>query len=1267
MQGDKRKSEAGVEPKVAAAATETSSGSFPLGVHRTETLLEPGREEPVPEVLGRYRILGRIGRGAMGTVFEATDGESRSHIAIKAIRGIGPESLYRFKREFRALAQIQHPNVVSLYELASHGEGMYFTMELIEGSNFAEFLCGPRTGDPGIYAPCSDFPRLRDALEQLVRGVQAIHDAGFLHRDIKPSNVLVTHGGRVVLLDFGLVRDLHIDDAVGVTADGAVLGTPLYMSPEQAMGGRTESPSDWYSVGEMLYQALTGRAPYAGLGMLALLAAKRHELPPAPSTIVPGVPEDLDRLCMDLLERRPERRPSGDHILSRIGAVVKSTFRDEAGQPFFVGRADELEALELALTHSLRGRPVTAIVDGVSGIGKSALTQRFLARARDTGVVVLAGRCSERESIPYKALDSVIDALSAHLRSLGSIDVVRSLLPRDVHSLARLFPVLLGVPAVAMTPLRLRNEIEPTEARRRGVDALRELLGRLSDHERVIICIDDLQWSDVDSLLVIDAVLRHRDAPGLMLLLTFRTGAEHLDKLSRFLGDLRTIDPPLEIHRLSLGPIPLQQATDLALHLLGRSDTKSRVLARELAQESEGSPFFVAELVRDQCRASADEPSPAAGPNLDEVISRRIEALPDASRQLLYVIAVGGGRLPIGVATRVNTEDTIDPSVMALLRREHLVRTGGPLDEDSVEIYHDRIREAALRSLDRETLPAIHLGIARALAKSGRADEVALSHHFRQAGEDTLACLHTIAAAEQAAEALAFDRAAELYRAALELNVLSDTELPRIQAQLAEVLANTGRLFDAAQVYVEAAKHPKAQASLEWRRLAAEHLMASGHSLEGREILSDVLSDLGVKVPRSVPRALGGLLSSRVVLGLRGLRYATRPATEVEPKELQRLDGLWTAFRGLLFTDGIVSAHFQARHLRLALHTGEPIRVALGLGAEAYLMMATRPESHIERANQLLEEASRLATDAESAYAQGMVTQFRGQAVFFTGRFQQSVDDLQTAVRIFRDTRGTSQEIAQSQAHAALALLYLGRIRQLAPLAHALLRDSIELTNPYVQGFARGILSNLVLLSAHRVDEASEHLVTYQREAPKHFEAHRLNYSCCHAAFYRYTGRPIDGWEFTQRHVPAVRKLALARFPFAKSELLLWQGSAALAAATVTQDATPLLRVATEAAQQLLTLHVHYMRGYGHLLRAGIEGLRGHDDRAIEDLRLAVAAFEAHEMTSYLASARSRLAALVGGDEGEALRRECASYFELEGVIKPERFTMMSAPGFVRD
>src|SRR5690606_40538916 len=130
------KPEGGAQPIASEPATETTSG-FAKAIHRTQTLLEPGREEPVPQALGRYKVVARIGRGAMGTVYEATDGDSRSHIAIKAIRGLGPEAVYRFKREFRALAQIQHPNVVSLYDLAGDDAAMYFTMELVEGASRA--------------------------------------------------------------------------------------------------------------------------------------------------------------------------------------------------------------------------------------------------------------------------------------------------------------------------------------------------------------------------------------------------------------------------------------------------------------------------------------------------------------------------------------------------------------------------------------------------------------------------------------------------------------------------------------------------------------------------------------------------------------------------------------------------------------------------------------------------------------------------------------------------------------------------------------------------------------------------------------------------------------------------------------------------------------------------------------------------------------------------------------------------------------------------
>ncbi|HKC11468.1 MAG TPA: serine/threonine-protein kinase, partial [Vicinamibacteria bacterium] len=238
----------------------------------------------------RFLVQGQLGEGGYGVVYRALDRERNTPVALKILRHVTAKALVRFKQEFRALADVSHPNLVALYELSSHEDQWFFTMELVDGVNFLWYVRGDTYTDESsptsaLSSPTSsaqsDFfrsavdkirvakgsptgalnpDRLRQALPQLAEGLLALHRAEKLHRDIKPSNVLVTREGRVVLLDFGLVTEL----APEPTHTLEQAGTPVYMSPEQAAGLPLTEASDWYNVGSMLYEALTGCLPFSG-------------------------------------------------------------------------------------------------------------------------------------------------------------------------------------------------------------------------------------------------------------------------------------------------------------------------------------------------------------------------------------------------------------------------------------------------------------------------------------------------------------------------------------------------------------------------------------------------------------------------------------------------------------------------------------------------------------------------------------------------------------------------------------------------------------------------------------------------------------------------------------------------------------------------------------------------------------------------------------------------------------------------------------------
>ena len=231
-----------------------------------------------------------------------------------------------------------------------------------------------RRGRPGLtYSAC---------LVQLAEGIVVLHQAGWLHRDLKPSNVLVTHEGRVVILDFGLGAELG-PTGLHHSSDTHLVGTVAYMSPEQAAGHPLTPASDLYSVGVMLYEALTGRPPFGG-GLLEMLLNKQRPDPPAPRQLVHDVPEDLDAVCVDLLHRDPAKRPPGSDVFFRLVGMTtgpEASASPQSSLPLavpLIGRQRHLETLTAAFAAVQQGQTVALYVHGCSGVGKSTLVQRFL-------------------------------------------------------------------------------------------------------------------------------------------------------------------------------------------------------------------------------------------------------------------------------------------------------------------------------------------------------------------------------------------------------------------------------------------------------------------------------------------------------------------------------------------------------------------------------------------------------------------------------------------------------------------------------------------------------------------------------------------------------------------------------------------------------------------------------------------------------------------------------------------------------------------------
>ena len=342
---------------------------------------------PVPAQLGRFRVSRRLGQGAMGEVFAGEDPALARPLAIKLLSAElakVPEFRERFHREAVAMAQVSHPNVLSVYELGEHEGRPFFAMELLDGGDVLGALeAGP--------VPVGQAARwIRDA----ALGLAAAAEKGLVHRDVKPANLML-HRGRVKVCDFGIARILAPDAAL--TQFGTVMGTPDYMAPEQAMGIPVDARADIYALGMTAFHMLTGQVAFTGRNYLEVLQKHMHAPCPDPRTLRPELPAPVCELVLRMVQKKPEDRPQKYEEIAAALAVLTG---------------DEGHALG-----SREGPPAALrFVGGPLGGKRVALPlgESFVGRQVDCLIVLEGGQVSRR----HAALVRTASAL--HVRDLGS-------------------------------------------------------------------------------------------------------------------------------------------------------------------------------------------------------------------------------------------------------------------------------------------------------------------------------------------------------------------------------------------------------------------------------------------------------------------------------------------------------------------------------------------------------------------------------------------------------------------------------------------------------------------------------------------------------------------------------------------------------------------------------------------------------------------------------------------------------------------------------
>jgi hypothetical protein len=1059
-------------PRAAIALASEASSSVTLFVparrdgRSVETIalsqksFSPASAPPPPSrVLDRFSVRRVLGRGAVGIVYLAHDEKEQRLVALKTIVGLGADKILALKKEFRAVRDVRHRNLVRYYDLFERDGRWYLTMEYVEGTDLRSFVhpshawqAERRTFEGAGELLENAEGRLRASLSQLAAGVSALHAQGIVHRDIKPANIIVERAtGRVVLLDFGLATAWARDSG----GEGMV-GTVAYMAPEQAEGAPIAPGVDWYAVGVMLFELLTGTLPFPG-STPRVLEDKLLRPAPLVSRYAPDAPADLVELCRGLLATDPADRIA----LSDLRADRGPRFDDEE----IVGRQAELERLDRLFVEGIEAaRPRFALLSGESGVGKSALARGFVRRAarHQPNLVVFSGKCFEREAVPYKAFDAILDALGEYLVQLPEAER-RRVLPPDAALLGQIFQGLHIATADVDGAVSVEN---PQQRRLRAFVALRRLVAAMARSTPLLLVIDDLQWADDDSLLLLDELVQGSDEPcPLMLLGTCRVGTQ---RTSRHLGHSKPHD------EIEVGAMPLEEARALARrHFKG--DHVPLDVVDAIVRDAAGHPMFIDELARARDREGAHVV------RLDDALWARVELLPSSARRFLELVAVAEVPLAIDAAAHASVMQPGDVrETVAALEQEHLVRTSGTRLAH-VECYHDRIRECVLERLAPLELRGWHGRIASALEMQATPDAEALARHWEGAGNRERAAGYLRAAADDAAATLAFARAALLYQRCVEGYEWSSGDRAALRGRWIDALANAGRAAEAADLLAADADQEKDdRVRQQGRRRAAELYLCSGHYTRGIALLRQGLEEVGEHYPASPVVLLVLLLWGRFVLRLRGMVPHER-VDEVGPGMLDRIDMLASAGAGFAMCDSMRGAYFQSKNLKLALDAGDPTRLVRTLQMETCFVSAGGVPSE-RRARALLSALRAQAGRAPSEEGDARIALAEGYCEYMVGKWAAARAALERAERLFRDrVVGHAYFLGSSRFMLLRALVFLGDIEGLSQRLPPLLRAAEEQRDRYSAINFRSIPASFAAMGRGQRDEAWDHIEEAER------------------------------------------------------------------------------------------------------------------------------------------------------------------------------------------
>jgi len=812
----------------------------------------------------RYELVSELGRGGMGVVYLARDPRLNREVAVKILPPalLTPASEQRFQREAELVAQMDHPAIVPIYDIGQHEGSFYFLMPVVRGTNLRQFLRErPRS-----------LGEIIEIVTQVADALDYSHGRGIIHRDIKPENIMVTQEEgslRARVMDFGLAKaasEHHL------TKTGTLVGTVLYLSPEQVTARDLDGRSDIYSLGTVLYEALAGEAPFTGETQ-AILYRVVHENARPIRSLGADIPEELEDIVAKALAKDKARRhQTGAELadaLRRLHGKMQESERNRSvilstimtaqharpQQARFIGREKEFAELQRRLNAAIDGECQFAVIGGEAGIGKSRLLEELENLAKARRIRVLHGRFIEQDrTFSYQGFCEVIQE---HFRSR---DTASSGEHADFSDLAvelvALFPVLSEISELRTAALS--DSAGPREPRKADdrtsiYELLARTLGRIAGGKPLVLVFENLHGAEM-SLEALQYVVRRLGPTPTLITGTYRQ--TEIDKRHPLVKMLDGFSDDPRFNSMFLGPFSPSEHRQFVEALVGEGEV-SDDLTRRLFDATEANPFFTKELIRSLVESggiSRNErgswalsgemaiSSDALPATIQQAVEKRVERLPEAARELLAIASVLGKTfefrdLETLSESKGDIEDIIERLIVDGIIEEERESRG-----DRLTFSSGIVRDVLYGALSRRKRKSLHRRYAEQLEKrfEGRLDRIypQLVHHFSEGDVPEKTISYGMVAARKSLDAFSPEPTIEVIRTVLDFLEDGDLADPRTEGDARMLLVAAHRMsgnVDAALREAEAAGRAYQKAKSD-RNVAHALLAAAETSWEGRRV-----------------------------------------------------------------------------------------------------------------------------------------------------------------------------------------------------------------------------------------------------------------------------------------------------------------------------------------------------------------------------------------------------------------------------------------------